>query len=70
MVMMEGKLLEQAFTFAGALGRFQGLIQFVRQNPEAYSHERLLDELFKLNDEEQAKIDALEAKFKELDTQD
>jgi len=68
--MMEGKLLEQAFTFAGALGRFQGLIQFVRQNPEAYSHERLLDELFKLNDEEQAKIDALEAKFKELDTQD
>jgi len=67
---MEGKLLEQAFTFAGALGRFQGLIQFIRQNPEAYSHERLLDELFKLNDEEQAKIDALEAKFKELDTQD
>ena len=68
--MMEGKLLEQAFTFAGALGRFQGLIQFVRQNPDAYSHERLLDELFKLNDEEQAKIDALEAKFKDLDTQD
>ena len=67
---MEGKVLEQAFTFAGALGRFQGLIQFVRQNPEAYSHERLLDELFKLNDEEQAKIDALEAKFKDLDTQD
>ena len=67
---MEGKLLEQAFTFAGALGRYQGLIQFVRQNPEAYSHERLLDELFKLNDEEQAKIDALEAKFKELDKQD
>ena len=67
---MEGKLLQQAFTFAGALGRFQGLIQFVRQNPEAYSHERLLDELFKLNDEEQAKIDALEAKFKDLDTQD
>ena len=68
--MMEGKLLEQAFTFAGALGRFQGLIAFIKQNPDAYSHERLLDELFKLNDEEQAKIDALEAKFKELDTQD
>jgi len=67
---MEGKLIEQAFTFAGALGRFQGLIQFVRQNPEAYSHERLLDELFKLNDEEQAKIDALEAKFKAEDEQE
>ena len=67
---MEGKLLEQAFTFAGALGRFQGLIQFVRQNPEAYSHERLLEELFKVDDEEQAKIDALEAKFKELEEQE
>ena len=67
---MEGKVLQQAFTFAGALGRYQGLIEFVRQNPDAYSHERLLDELFKLNDEEQAKIDALEAKFKDLDTQD
>ena len=68
--MMEGKLLEQAFTFAGALGRFQGLIQFVRQNPDVYSHERLLEELFKLDDQERAKIDALEAKFKDLDTQD
>ena len=68
--MMEGKLLQQAFTFAGALGRYQGLIQFVRQNPEAYSHERLLDELFKLDDEERAKIDALEAKFKAEDEQE
>ena len=67
---MDGKVLQQAFAFAGALGRYQGLVQFVRQNPEAYSHERLLDELFKLNDEEQAKIDALEAKFKELEEQE
>ena len=67
---MEGRILEQAFTFAGALGRYQGLIQFVRQNPEAYSHERLLDELFKLDDEERAKIDALEAKFKAEDEQE
>ena len=67
---MEGKVLQQAFTFAGALGRYQGLIEFVRQNPDAYSHERLLDELFKLNDEVQAKIDALEAKFKELEEQE
>ena len=68
--MMEGKLLEQAFTFAGALGRFQGLIAFIRQNPDAYSHERLLEELFKVDDEEQAKIDALEAKFKALEEQE
>ena len=69
-MIMEGKVLQQALTFAGALGRFQGLIQFVRQNPDAYSHERLLEELFKLNDEEQAKIDALEAKFKDEDKQE
>ena len=68
--MMEGKLLEQAFTFSGALGRFQGLIAFIRQNPDAYSHERLLEELFKVDDEEQAKIDALEAKFKALEEQE
>ena len=67
---MEGKLLQQALTFAGALGRFQGLIAFIRQNPDAYSHERLLEELFKVYDEEQAKIDALEAKFKTLEEQE
>ena len=67
---MTDKLLQQALTFAGALGRFQGLIAFIRQNPDAYSHERLLEELFKLNDEEQAKIDALEAKLKALEEQE
>jgi uncharacterized protein YacL (UPF0231 family) len=68
-MIMDGKVLQQAFQFAGSLGRFQGLVQFVRQNPDAYSHERLMEELFKVYDEEQAKIDALEAKFKELDEQ-
>ena len=67
---MTDKLLQQALTFAGALGRFQGLIAFIRQNPDAYSHERLLEELFKLDAEEQAKIDALEAKFKDEDKQE
>jgi len=62
---MTDKLLQQALTFAGALGRFQGLIAFIRQNPDAYSHERLLEELFKLDDEESAKIEALEALFKD-----
>ena len=67
---MMDKVLQQALTFAGALGRFQGLIAFIRQNPDAYSHERLLEELFKLDAEEQAKIDALEAKFKDLEEQE
>ena len=69
-MIMEGKVLQQAFAFAGALGRFQGLVEFVRQNPDFYSHERLLEELFKLDNEERAKIDAMEAKFKELEEQE
>jgi hypothetical protein len=64
-MIMDGKVLQQAFQFAGSLGRFQGLVQFVRQNPDAYSHERLMEELFKVYDEEQAKIDAMEARFNE-----
>jgi len=69
-MIMDGKLLQQAFTFAGALGRYQGLVEFVRQNPTGYSHERLIEELLKLDDEERAKIDALEAKFKALEEQE
>ena len=66
---MDGKVLQQAFAFAGALGRYQGLVAFIRQNPDAYSHERLLEELFKLDDEEQAKIDALETELRDEDEQ-
>jgi 3-deoxy-D-arabino-heptulosonate 7-phosphate (DAHP) synthase class II len=39
---MDGQVLKQAFAFAGALGRFQGLIEYVRRNPDYYSHEQLL----------------------------
>jgi hypothetical protein len=42
---MDGQVLKQAFAFAGALGRFQGLIEYVRRNPDYYSHEQLLAEL-------------------------
>ena len=66
---MDGKVLQQAFAFAGALGRYQGLVAFIRQNPDAYSHERLLEKLFKLDDEEQAKIDALETEMRDEDEQ-
>jgi hypothetical protein len=68
-MIMDGQVLKQAFAFAGALGRFQGLIQFVRQNPDVYSHERLMEELFKVYDEEQAKIDALETELRDEDEQ-
>jgi hypothetical protein len=59
-MIMDGQVLKQAFAFAGALGRYQGLIEYVRRNPDYYSHERLLAELFKLDSEERAKLDALE----------
>jgi hypothetical protein len=39
---MDGQVLKQAFAFAGALGRFQGLIEYVRRNPDYYSREELL----------------------------
>jgi len=53
-------LLKQAMAYAGATGRFQGFIAFVKNNPEAYSHEQLLDELFKLNDDITDKLVAVE----------
>ena len=53
-------LLKQAMTYAGAVGQVQGFIAFVKNNPEAYSHEQLLDELFKLNDAVNAKLAAVE----------
>jgi len=53
-------LLKQAMTYAGAVGQVQGFIAFVKNNPEAYSHEQLLDELFKLNDAVNAKLATVE----------
>ena len=55
------ELLKTAMAYAGATGRFQGFIAFVKNNPEAYSHEQLLDELFKLNDDINDKLGAVEA---------
>ena len=44
------ELLKTAMAYASAVGQTQGLIAFVKNNPDAYSHEQLLDELFKLSD--------------------
>ena len=69
-VMSETKeLLKTAMAMAKAVGRYQGLIAFVRNNPEAYSHERLLDELFKLDDDVNAQLDATEAELEAGDKQ-
>ena len=63
---MDGQVLKTALGMAGALGCYQGLIEFVRRNPDYYTHERLLEELFKVDSEERAKLDALEAELREV----
>ena len=57
---MDGKVVKQAFELAGAVGQFQGLIAFVKNHPDSYSHERLLEELFKLDDAINDKLAAVE----------
>ena len=63
------ELLKTAMGMAGALGRYQGLVEFVRRNPDYYTHEQLLDELFKVDSEESAKLDAVEAELGVVDGQ-
>ena len=63
------ELLNIAIAMAKAVGRYQGLIAFVRNNPEAYSHERLLDELFKLDDDVNAQLDTAETELEAGDKQ-
>ena len=54
------ELLKIAMAYASAAGQFQGFIAFIKNNPDAYSHEQLLDELFKLSDEMNDKLAAVE----------
>jgi hypothetical protein len=68
-MIMEGKVLQQAFAFAGSLGRYQGLIEYVRRNPDYYSREELIAELLKLDSEERAKLEELEAELRAEDEQ-
>jgi hypothetical protein len=68
-MIMDGQVLKTALGMAGALGHYQGLIEFVRRNPDYYSHEQLLAELFKLDSEERAKLDALETELRDEDEQ-
>ena len=46
------EVLKTAMAMAGALGHYQGLIEYVRRNPDYYTHEQLLEELFKVDSEE------------------
>ena len=59
-------VLKTAMAMASAVGRYQGLIEFVRRHSDHYSLERLLEELFKVDSEERAKLDALEAELREV----
>jgi hypothetical protein len=66
-MIMDGQVLKTAMAMAGAVGRYQGLIAFVKKNPEAYSHERLLEELFKVDDEVCDKLNRI---YSELEAED
>ena len=63
------EVLKTALAMAGALGHYQGLIEYVRRNPDYYTHEQLLEELFKVDSEERAKLDALHAELEAEDAQ-
>ena len=68
-MIMDGQVLKTALGMAGALGRYQGLIEYVRRNPDYYSREELVAELLKLDSEERAKLDALETEMRDEDEQ-
>ena len=66
---MDGQVLKTAMAMAGALGHYQGFIEYVRRNPDYYSREELVAELLKLDSEERAKLEELEAELRAEDEQ-
>lgn len=67
--MSEMSVLKTAMALAGAVGRYQGFTEFVRRNPDYYSREELVAELLKLDSEESAKLNAVEAELEAVDEQ-
>lgn len=63
-------VLKTAMAMASGLGRFQGLVSFIRNNPDYYSQERLVAELLKMDDEVQAELDATESELEVVDEQE
>lgn len=55
----KGNLLSTAMIYAGGVGQFQGLIEFVKNNPDFYSREELITELIKTSDTITAKLEAV-----------
>jgi hypothetical protein len=50
------ELMKTAMAYASAVGQFQGKIEFIKQNPEAFTREELIAELIQLSDSVNAKL--------------
>ena len=47
----DGKFMKQAFAYAGAIGRVQGLLEFLNNNPDEYSASKIVARLNEYIDE-------------------
>ena len=56
---MDGQFLKQAFELAGAVGQFQGKIEFITQHPDHFTHQELINELVRLSFDINKKLEAV-----------
>jgi hypothetical protein len=52
----DGKFMKQAFAYAGAIGRVQGLLEFLNNNPDVYSANEIVTRLNEYVDEMMDKL--------------
>ena len=52
----DGKFMKQAFAYAGAIGRVQGLLEFLNNNPDVYSANEIVARLNEYVDEMMDKL--------------
>jgi hypothetical protein len=52
----DGKFMKQALAYAGAIGRVQGLLEFLSNNPDVYSANEIVARLNEYVDEMMDKL--------------
>jgi hypothetical protein len=52
----DGKFMKQALAYAGAIGRVQGLLEFLNNNPDVYSANEIVARLNEYVDEMMDKL--------------
>ena len=53
------ELMKQAAAYAGAVGQFQGKIEFITQHPDYFTHQELINELVRLSFDINKKLEAV-----------